>query len=107
MEDEPPTAPEPSPAGQQWMTRDIIERELPEEDRVFRVKTRHREVTRRHLALGLLIILGIMALSGQGAYIAGLLTADEFRDLSTLFTPVVTLAGAAFGFFFGRESAER
>lgn len=69
----------------------------------LQVKDRARERTRRHLAVGLLVLVGMMALAAEAAYIFGKIPGDGLREVSVLFTPVVTLASAAFGFFFGRE----
>jgi hypothetical protein len=66
----------------------------------------HREHTRRFLAIGLLVLVALQVLFAEAAFVFDKdFTAEKFRELSLLFTPVVTLASAAFGFFFGSASA--
>jgi hypothetical protein len=72
-------------------------------DSFVQFKERGRERTRRHLAVGLLILVAVMAVAGEAAFIFGRISADGIREVSILFTPIVTLASAAFGFFFGRD----
>jgi hypothetical protein len=76
--------------------------QLPYEERTLE----QRELTRRHLALGLLVLVGAAALLPELAFVLKRWTrldAKEFQDLAIFFTPLVTLASAAFGFFFGSE----
>ncbi|WP_405717259.1 hypothetical protein OG607_44970 [Streptomyces sp. NBC_01537] len=66
----------------------------------------HREHTRRFLAIGLLLLVALQVLLAETAFVFDKdFTPEKFRELSLLFTPVVTLASAAFGFFFGSASA--
>lgn len=83
-------------------TRPAAGLELPYSQRTLE----QRELTRRHLALGLLVLVGAAALLPELAFIFNRWTrldAKELEDLSIFFTPLVTLASAAFGFFFGSE----
>ena len=68
---------------------------------------RAREDTRRLLAMGLLVLVGVIALAAEAAVIFHAIAITDLSDLSVIFTPIVTLAGAAFGFFFGQQSSHR
>ncbi len=66
-----------------------------------------RQVTRRKLAFGLLQLVAVLAVFPTLALIFKhwtKFTAEDFRELSLIFTPVVALASAAFGFFFASDS---
>jgi hypothetical protein len=59
---------------------------------------------RRWLAYGLLALVAVIMLIAELALVFGKITSPELRDLGTvLFTPILTLTGAAFGFFFGER----
>jgi len=61
-----------------------------------------REKTRSRLALGLLILLGIIALSLIGLTAASRLQPDTTKDLvEGILSPLVAVTGTALGFYFG------
>ncbi|MEV0443055.1 hypothetical protein AB0I84_11330 [Streptomyces spectabilis] len=93
IEDEPP-----SPAG------------LDTENWLKISKQRHMNETRRTLALGLFWLVCVLAVVPSLALVFGHWThfkADNYRELSLVFTPVVALASAAFGFFFASDERHR
>jgi len=66
--------------------------------------------TRRRLAMGLLLLLSIMALVPTIALVLGhwtYFTVAQFSQLDLVFTPVVALASAAFGFFFASDQRDQ
>ncbi|GGV48005.1 hypothetical protein [Streptomyces spectabilis] len=93
IEDEPP-----SPAG------------LDTENWLKISKQRHMNETRRTLALGLFWLVCVLAVVPSLALVFSHWThfkADNYRELSLVFTPVVALASAAFGFFFASDERHR
>lgn len=81
-----PTAPEPAT----WM----------------RTKELHMSETRRTLAVGLLWVVALLSGVPTAALIAGHwlhFTGDDYQKVSLMFTPIVALASAAFGFFFASD----
>jgi hypothetical protein len=100
-----PNEPEPEPVeelSEDYDPRPSAGLQLPYQEQTLE----QRELTRRHLALGLLVVVGAAALIPELAFVLKRWTqldAKEFQDLSIFFTPLVTLASAAFGFFFGSE----
>ncbi|WP_405877964.1 hypothetical protein [Streptomyces sp. NBC_00005] len=86
---------------------EFVEDQRPRRDTVVGQKewnaqqSMHR--TRTWLALGLLILVGLLALAPTVALIFGdtlHFTAEAYREVNSMFTPVIALASAAFGFFF-------
>jgi hypothetical protein len=62
--------------------------------------------TRRWLALGLLVLVGLLSFVPTVALIFGdklHFTSEEYREVTSMVTPVVALASAAFGFFFASD----
>ncbi|QDQ12322.1 hypothetical protein [Streptomyces spectabilis] len=73
-------------------------------------KQRHMNETRRTLALGLFWLVCVLAVVPSLALVFSHWTrfeADNYRELSLVFTPVVALASAAFGFFFASDERNR
>ncbi|GHE57600.1 hypothetical protein GCM10018785_28480 [Streptomyces longispororuber] len=73
-------------------------------------KQRHMNETRRMLAVGLFWLVCVLAVVPSLALVFGHWThfkADNYRELSLVFTPVVALASAAFGFFFASDERNR
>ncbi|QCX77512.1 hypothetical protein C9F11_19305 [Streptomyces sp. YIM 121038] len=73
-------------------------------------KQRHMNETRRVLALGLFWLVCVLAVVPSLALVFGHWThfkADNYREMSLVFTPVVALASAAFGFFFASDERNR
>ncbi|WP_433573945.1 hypothetical protein [Streptomyces sp. CA-251247] len=67
---------------------------------------RHMYETRRKLAMGLLWLVGALASLPTVALIFGHwlhFKSDDYREVSLVFTPIVALASAAFGFFFASD----
>jgi hypothetical protein len=66
--------------------------------------------TRTRLAMGLLILVGVLALAPTIALIFGdrlHFTSEDYREVNSMFTPVIALASAAFGFFFASDDRTR
>ncbi|WP_210582854.1 hypothetical protein [Streptomyces sp. GESEQ-4] len=66
--------------------------------------------TRTRLAMGLLILVGVLALAPTIALIFGdglQFTTEDYREVNSMFTPVIALASAAFGFFFASDDRTR
>lgn len=66
----------------------------------------HLYETRRKLAMGLLWLVGALASLPTVALIFGHwlhFKSDDYREVSLVFTPIVALASAAFGFFFASD----
>ncbi|MGV2919363.1 hypothetical protein [Streptomyces alfalfae] len=62
--------------------------------------------TRHKLAMGMLWLVGIVAVLPTLALMASRwtdFTADAYREVALVFTPVVALTSAAFGFFFASD----
>ncbi|MDF3291554.1 hypothetical protein [Streptomyces silvisoli] len=80
-------------------------------DDFLKIRTQeHMNETRRALAKGMLWMVGILAVFPMVALVFGHwthFTVDSFRELSLVFTPVVALASAAFGFFFASDDRNR
>ncbi|MFE5680253.1 hypothetical protein ACFQ7B_35585 [Streptomyces erythrochromogenes] len=96
-------------------TRELVEDYTPYigETSILAPPPSHTDKTRRVIALGLLGLLGFLAVAAFAALIFGSwpkFTAEQFRELNLFFTPIVALASAAFGFYFGSDpktSADR
>ncbi|MFD8440352.1 hypothetical protein ACFV2I_35510 [Streptomyces microflavus] len=68
---------------------------------------RDKQLTRRKLAFGLLQLVALLAIVPTLALTFKhwtKFTSEDFRELGLIFTPVVALASAAFGFFFASDS---
>jgi hypothetical protein len=66
--------------------------------------------TRKWLAIGLFWLVGLMTMLPITALVFGHwthFTVGQFKELGLFFTPIVTLASAAFGFFFATDDRER
>lgn len=59
------------------------------------------DLTRRYIAFGLLVLLGLLIGGTLVSFIVGWLTTEEMKETGVLITPVFTLAGTALGFYFG------
>ena len=86
---------------------EFIEDQRPTRDTVLRQKEWNAQQsmhkTRTWLALGLLILVGLLALAPTTALMFGNklhFNAESYREVNSMFTPVIALASAAFGFFF-------
>lgn len=86
---------------------EFIEDQRPTRDTVLRQKEWNAQQsmhqTRTLLALGLLILVGLLALVPTIALMFGTklhFNAESYREVNSMFTPVIALASAAFGFFF-------
>ncbi|MFK4122485.1 hypothetical protein [Streptomyces longwoodensis] len=68
------------------------------------------DATRRTLAVGMLWLVAVMAVMPTLALVLTHWThfkTDDYRELSLVFTPVVALTSAAFGFFFASDERHR
>jgi hypothetical protein len=66
--------------------------------------------TRTSLALGLLILVALLALAPTFALMFGdklHFNTESYREVNSMFTPVIALASAAFGFFFASDDRNR
>ncbi|WP_221348541.1 hypothetical protein [Streptomyces beigongshangae] len=66
--------------------------------------------TRRTLAVGMLSLVAVIAVLPTLALVLARWThfsTEAYRELSLVFTPVVALASAAFGFFFASDERNR
>ncbi|KKD02464.1 hypothetical protein [Streptomyces sp. WM6386] len=66
--------------------------------------------TRRTLAVGMLWLVSVIAVMPTAALVLNHWThfsTEAYRELSLVFTPVVALASAAFGFFFASDERHR
>ncbi len=66
--------------------------------------------TRRWLAIALFWLVAVMTILPVLALLLGYwthFTVDQFKELGLFFTPIVTLASAAFGFFFASDERDR
>ncbi|GHH78648.1 hypothetical protein GCM10018793_29690 [Streptomyces sulfonofaciens] len=73
-------------------------------------KQRHMNETRTRLATGLFWLVSVLAIVPSLALVFARwthFTADAYRELGLVFTPVVALASAAFGFFFASDERNR
>ncbi|MFF8868007.1 hypothetical protein ACF08B_38900 [Streptomyces sp. NPDC015139] len=71
---------------------------------------RDKQLTRRKLAFGLLQLVALLAVVPTLALTFKhwtKFTSEDFRELSLIFTPVVALASAAFGFFFASDNQKQ
>ena len=67
-------------------------------------------VTRHRLALGMLWMVGLVAGFPTLALMATRwthFTTDQYKEVSLVFTPIVALTSAAFGFFFASDERDR
>ncbi|MDP5317360.1 hypothetical protein [Streptomyces poriferorum] len=89
----------------------ISEDLAPEHSETARLLAPHNiHETRHRLAMGMLGLVALLAVLPVLALIAGRWTKfddESFRELSLVFTPVVALASAAFGFFFASDDRNR
>ncbi|MGA4850868.1 hypothetical protein ACOBQB_33215 [Streptomyces sp. G5(2025)] len=87
--------------------RQLSENESPENREVVGLREpRKIDETRHTLAMGLLWLVGLIAGAPTLALLAGHWThfsTEAYREVSLVFTPVVALASAAFGFFFASD----
>jgi hypothetical protein len=68
----------------------------------------YREGTRRHLAMGMLIVLAVVMFLILAMTGFRLITADEAKELATaLLSPLFGVFGAAIGFFFASSESQR
>ncbi|WP_406154593.1 hypothetical protein OG806_49440 [Streptomyces sp. NBC_00882] len=70
----------------------------------------HMDKTREKIALRLLWLVAILAVVPTLALIFSRwssFTDDQFRELTLVFTPVVALGSAAFGFYFGSNKDDQ
>ncbi|NGO71188.1 hypothetical protein [Streptomyces boncukensis] len=85
---------------------ELREDEPPSQGQVYSTPEMHIHQTRRALAIRLFWLVAVVAVLPILALILQRwtkFTEADFREVSTLFTPVVALASAAFGFFFGSD----
>jgi hypothetical protein len=67
-----------------------------------------REHTRRHLAIGLTVLLGFVGLLLIALTAAHALSLEEAKDLAlAIYSPIVVLASTALGFYFGTHQNGR
>ncbi|GAA5707653.1 hypothetical protein AQJ43_36750 [Streptomyces avermitilis] len=79
-------------------------------DPVKKGKPETIDETRRTLAVGMLWLVAVIAVLPTIALVAAHWThfsTDAYRELGLVFTPVVALASAAFGFFFASDERHR
>lgn len=83
----------------------------PEHTETARLLAPHNiHETRHRLAMGMLGLVAVLAVLPVIALILGPWTKfddESFREISLVFTPVVALASAAFGFFFASDDRNR
>jgi hypothetical protein len=116
LERRPPGAPgagldteftEDVPPGQTEFVEDV----QPEtKDPVKKGKPETVDETRRTLAVGMLWLVAVIAVLPTIGLVAAHWThfgTDAYRELGLVFTPVVALASAAFGFFFASDERHR
>ncbi|MFD7407765.1 hypothetical protein ACFV7R_35055 [Streptomyces sp. NPDC059866] len=109
-----PSPPEPADPEAGTQLGEFEENDQPRRDEVVGERPfnpqegMHR--TRTRLAMGLLILVGVLALAPTVALIFGKqleFTTDAYREVSAMFTPLIALASAAFGFFFASDDRNR
>ncbi|WP_251091380.1 hypothetical protein [Streptomyces sp. Caat 7-52] len=62
----------------------------------------HEDWTRRVIAWVLLAVISLLACAGAGALItAGSFKSEDLQQLGVFISPIIALASAAFGFYFG------
>ncbi|MGW3100321.1 hypothetical protein ACWDCC_43605 [Streptomyces sp. NPDC001102] len=92
-------------------TGEFIENEQPSSgDPVHEGIPKVLDETRRTLAVGMLWLVAVMAVMPTLALVLTHWThfkTDDYRELSLVFTPVVALTSAAFGFFFASDERHR
>ncbi|MET9116636.1 hypothetical protein ABZX38_20915 [Streptomyces longwoodensis] len=92
-------------------TDEFIEDEQPSSgDPVHEGTPKVLDATRRTLAVGMLWLVAVMAVMPTLALVLTHWThfkTDDYRELSLVFTPVVALTSAAFGFFFASDERHR
>lgn len=60
--------------------------------------------TRRLLAIGILMLVGVMELIAGFSLLVNVIPTERIRDFSTLvLEPLIGLCGVAFGYYFGRD----
>ncbi|MGW6009216.1 hypothetical protein [Streptomyces sp. NPDC055210] len=100
------TSPQPG-SGQE----EFIEDEPPgSSDAVREGKPKHIDETRRTLAVGMLWLVAVVAVLPTLGLILTHWThfgTEAYREVSLVFTPVVALTSAAFGFFFASDDRNR
>ncbi|MCX5355879.1 hypothetical protein [Streptomyces mirabilis] len=104
-EQRPPGAPE---AGQDTEFTEDVQPET--KDPVKKGKPETVDETRRTLAVGMLWLVAVIAVLPTIGLVAAHWThfsTDAYRELGLVFTPVVALASAAFGFFFASDERHR
>ncbi|MFD5234333.1 hypothetical protein ACFWJ5_38635 [Streptomyces qaidamensis] len=83
------------------------ENEAPQDEVTARWKKPHKiDETRHKLAMGMLYLVGLVAVLPTLALMLGRwtkFTPEAFREVALVFTPVVALTSAAFGFFFASD----
>lgn len=62
----------------------------------------HEDKTRKVLAYGSMLILGVLAVGGLSGWLFGDLTTDEVQSFSVILSPIVALLGPILGFYFSR-----
>lgn len=104
MSDEQEAAAEPSAPGDE--AGEVLEEDLPTSTapayKTSPVPPTHEDKTRRAIAIGLVILLSLLAGVGCYGWIAHPANSDHLQAFGILFSPVVTLVGTVLGFYFGR-----
>ncbi|MFJ6900548.1 hypothetical protein [Streptomyces hokutonensis] len=67
------------------------------------------DLTRQVIAYSLVGLVALLSIAGTGALIASNWTnfkTDQLKELTIFLSPIITLASAAFGFYFGSSSTK-
>ncbi|MCX4564678.1 hypothetical protein OHA02_52325 [Streptomyces phaeochromogenes] len=90
---------------------EFIEDEPPSSSTAVREgKPKHIDETRRTLAVGMLWLVAVVAVLPTIGLILSHWThfgTEAYREVALVFTPVVALTSAAFGFFFASDDRNR
>lgn len=107
--DDPLDAHQDQTDGDHRSFQEVSENETPSPEKgvdpssYMRLINQGREKTRRHLAFSLVGLVAIMAIGILVALITHAIKPGDLASLGTVYSPVVTLAGVAIGFYFGRS----
>ncbi|MFE6165970.1 hypothetical protein ACFQ7F_44535 [Streptomyces sp. NPDC056486] len=97
----------PGPLGPSSRLGPLVEDESPQSSQTAAFGSPHAiDVTRHKLAIGMLWMVGLIAGLPTITLLAARWThfsTDAYREVSLVFTPVVALTSAAFGFFFASD----